>query len=280
MLESDRPHVLREMIYVCRPAGVLSIPGVYGGLIDKVPFGALMNKGLTIRTGQTHVNRWTDDLLRRIEERPDRPVLRHHPHASGWSRARRCTRPSATRRTAASRSCSSHEPEPTMTDSSSDTKTSTRLPRLDRDSAPAVARGLGWYSIALGVAELLLPELIARATGTRGHEDAAARLRHARDRHRRRHPGLGRPAALAVGARRRRCARRGHARLAAAGRQSAHDEHRRHAGGGGGRRRARPGLRPRARRPPGTGAYRRLQRAQRLGRVRRTQCAAPRSTTS
>ena len=83
MLESDRPHVLREMIYVCRPAGVLSIPGVYGGLIDKIPFGMVMNKGLTIRTGQTHVNRWTDDLLRRIEEGPDRPVLRHHPHASG-----------------------------------------------------------------------------------------------------------------------------------------------------------------------------------------------------
>jgi threonine dehydrogenase-like Zn-dependent dehydrogenase len=68
MLETDRPHVLREMIYVCRPAGTLSIPGVYGGLLDKIPFGALMNKGLTVRTGQTHVNRWTDDLLRRIEE--------------------------------------------------------------------------------------------------------------------------------------------------------------------------------------------------------------------
>lgn len=67
MLESDRAHVLREMIYVCRPAGILSIPGVYGGLIDKVPFGALMNKGLTVRTGQTHVNRWTSDLLARIE---------------------------------------------------------------------------------------------------------------------------------------------------------------------------------------------------------------------
>jgi threonine dehydrogenase-like Zn-dependent dehydrogenase len=67
MLETDRPHVLREMMYVCRPAGVLSVPGVYGGLIDKVPFGMVMNKGLTIRTGQTHVNRWTDDLIRRIE---------------------------------------------------------------------------------------------------------------------------------------------------------------------------------------------------------------------
>ncbi|MCB5175564.1 zinc-dependent alcohol dehydrogenase [Microvirga lenta] len=68
MLETDRPHVLREMMYVCRPAGVLSVAGVYGGLLDKIPFGAVMNKGLTIRTGQTHVNRWTDDLLRRIEE--------------------------------------------------------------------------------------------------------------------------------------------------------------------------------------------------------------------
>ncbi|MBA1381025.1 glutathione-dependent formaldehyde dehydrogenase [Pseudomonas sp. SAICEU22] len=68
MLESDRPHVLREMMYVCRPAGTLSIPGVYGGLIDKIPFGAAMNKGLTFKMGQTHVNRWTDDLLRRIQE--------------------------------------------------------------------------------------------------------------------------------------------------------------------------------------------------------------------
>jgi len=68
MLETDRPHVLREMIYVCRPAGTLSVPGVYGGLVDKIPFGASMNKGLTWRMGQTHVNRWTDDLLRRIQE--------------------------------------------------------------------------------------------------------------------------------------------------------------------------------------------------------------------
>ena len=68
MLETDRAHVLRQMIMVCRPAGILSVPGVYGGLIDKFPIGALMNKGLTVRTGQTHVKRWTDDLLRRIEE--------------------------------------------------------------------------------------------------------------------------------------------------------------------------------------------------------------------
>jgi threonine dehydrogenase-like Zn-dependent dehydrogenase len=68
MLETDRPHVLREIFYVCRPAGTVSMPGVYGGVLDKIPLGMFMNKGLTLRTGQTHVNRWTDDLLRRIEE--------------------------------------------------------------------------------------------------------------------------------------------------------------------------------------------------------------------
>ena len=46
MLETDRPHVLREMIYVCRPAGTLSMPGVYGGAAStRFPFGAAMNKG-------------------------------------------------------------------------------------------------------------------------------------------------------------------------------------------------------------------------------------------
>lgn len=68
MAESDRPHVLREMIYVCRPGGIVSVPGVYGGIVDKIPFGAAMNKSLTFRMGQTHVNKWTDDLLRRVEE--------------------------------------------------------------------------------------------------------------------------------------------------------------------------------------------------------------------
>lgn len=68
MLENDRSHVLREMIYVCRAGGIISVPGVYSGFSDKLPMGAFMNKGLTMRTGQTHVNRWTDDLLHRIEE--------------------------------------------------------------------------------------------------------------------------------------------------------------------------------------------------------------------
>jgi threonine dehydrogenase-like Zn-dependent dehydrogenase len=67
-LETDRPPALREAIMACKAAGTLSIPGVYGGLLNSIPFGAIMNKGLTIRTGQTHVRRYADDLLRRIDE--------------------------------------------------------------------------------------------------------------------------------------------------------------------------------------------------------------------
>jgi threonine dehydrogenase-like Zn-dependent dehydrogenase len=67
-LETERPIVLREAIMACKAAGVVSVPGVYGGMSNMIPMGALMNKGLTLRTGQTHVKRWTDDLLRRIDE--------------------------------------------------------------------------------------------------------------------------------------------------------------------------------------------------------------------
>jgi len=66
MLESDRPIVLRQAIMACRNGGTLSIPGVYGGLVDKIPFGALMNKALTVKTGQTHVQRYFRPLLDRI----------------------------------------------------------------------------------------------------------------------------------------------------------------------------------------------------------------------
>ena len=65
---TDRAHVLREAILCCRTAGTVSIPGVYVGMIDKFPFGAAMNKGLTIRTGQTHVQRYTKPLLDKIEK--------------------------------------------------------------------------------------------------------------------------------------------------------------------------------------------------------------------
>jgi threonine dehydrogenase-like Zn-dependent dehydrogenase len=67
-LGTDRAHVLREAIMCCRKAGTLSVPGVYVGLIDKVPFGAAMNKGLTIKSGQTHVQRYGQPLLAKIEK--------------------------------------------------------------------------------------------------------------------------------------------------------------------------------------------------------------------
>ena len=62
-MESERPAVIRQAINCCRKAGTVSIPGVYGGMSDKIPMGALMNKGLTIKTGQTHVHRYVPKLL-------------------------------------------------------------------------------------------------------------------------------------------------------------------------------------------------------------------------
>ncbi len=67
-MESDRAHVLREAIQSCRKGGTVSLAGVYGGFIDKMPMGAAFNKGLTLRMGQTHVPRFLKPLLRRIEE--------------------------------------------------------------------------------------------------------------------------------------------------------------------------------------------------------------------
>jgi threonine dehydrogenase-like Zn-dependent dehydrogenase len=67
-LQTDRPHVLREAIQACRKGGTVSVPGVYGGFIDKMPIGAVMNKGLTIRSGQTHVPRYLKTLLGLIGE--------------------------------------------------------------------------------------------------------------------------------------------------------------------------------------------------------------------
>ena len=66
MSESDRPIALRQAIMACRNGGTVSVPGVYGGLIDKMPMGAVMNKALTIKTGQTHAQRYFKPLLDRI----------------------------------------------------------------------------------------------------------------------------------------------------------------------------------------------------------------------
>jgi threonine dehydrogenase-like Zn-dependent dehydrogenase len=64
--ESDRGHALRDAILACRPGGIVSVMGVYGGLIDKFPAGALMNKGLTLKTGQCHAHRYLRPLYERI----------------------------------------------------------------------------------------------------------------------------------------------------------------------------------------------------------------------
>jgi threonine dehydrogenase-like Zn-dependent dehydrogenase len=67
-LEADRPTALRQAIQACRKGGTVSIPGVYGGLIDKMPMGAAFGKGLTFRMGQTHVHKYMQPLLERIEK--------------------------------------------------------------------------------------------------------------------------------------------------------------------------------------------------------------------
>jgi threonine dehydrogenase-like Zn-dependent dehydrogenase len=84
MLETERPHAVREAIFACRPGGTVSIPGVYGGFADKIPLGALMNKGLTIKTGQTHVQRYLQPLLELIQKRQIDPsfVVTHRMRLS------------------------------------------------------------------------------------------------------------------------------------------------------------------------------------------------------
>lgn len=67
-LESDRPTALRQVILACRKGGTVSIPGVYGGFVDKVPLGAAFNKALTMKMGQTHVQRYLRPLLDRVQK--------------------------------------------------------------------------------------------------------------------------------------------------------------------------------------------------------------------
>ena len=68
LLETDRPGVLRQAIQAVRKGGTLSIPGVYGGLLDKVPFGAAFGKGITMKMGQTNMHNYMKPLLERIEK--------------------------------------------------------------------------------------------------------------------------------------------------------------------------------------------------------------------
>ena len=66
-MATDRPHALRQAIYSCRKGGTVSVPGVYGGLLDKFPFGSAFSKGLTFKMGQTHVHKYMQQLLELIE---------------------------------------------------------------------------------------------------------------------------------------------------------------------------------------------------------------------
>jgi threonine dehydrogenase-like Zn-dependent dehydrogenase len=157
MLETDRPHVLREMMYVCRPAGVLSVPGVYGGLLDKLPFGAVMNKGLTIRTGPTHVNRWTDDLLRRIDEGQIDPAFVITHNVGLEDLPRQGGRLHQGRAQAVRSNTMAHHDHGVARRGGSN------------GSALALAEGLGWFSVGLGLAELVAPERLARFLGMDEH---------------------------------------------------------------------------------------------------------------
>ena len=78
-LGTDRAHVLRETIMCCRKGGTISVPGAYVGFPDKIPFGAFMNKGLTLKTGQTHMQRYMKPLFEKIEKREIDPsfVITH-----------------------------------------------------------------------------------------------------------------------------------------------------------------------------------------------------------
>jgi threonine dehydrogenase-like Zn-dependent dehydrogenase len=88
-LESDRPTVLRQVIMACRNGGTLSIAGVYGGFVDKIPFGSIMNRSLTLRSGQTHVQRFMRPLLQRIENGEIDPsfIITHRMSLSDAPRA-------------------------------------------------------------------------------------------------------------------------------------------------------------------------------------------------
>ncbi|MFD5030151.1 zinc-dependent alcohol dehydrogenase [Streptomyces sp. NPDC058220] len=79
-LETERPHALREAILACRNGGTVSVIGVYGGLLDKFPMGSLMNRSLTLKAGQCHVQRYLQPLLERIRNKEIDPsfVISHH----------------------------------------------------------------------------------------------------------------------------------------------------------------------------------------------------------
>ena len=87
-LTTDRPHALRQAIQACRKGGTVSIPGVYGGLLDKFPIGAAFAKGLTLQDGPDPRPPLPEAAARAHPARRDRPVVRHHPPAARWTTPR------------------------------------------------------------------------------------------------------------------------------------------------------------------------------------------------
>jgi threonine dehydrogenase-like Zn-dependent dehydrogenase len=88
-LENDRPGALRQAFLCCRNGGIVSVPGVFGGYVDKIPMGSVMNRALTIRTGQTHVQKYLRPLLDRVERGEIDPsfVITHRVKLSDASEA-------------------------------------------------------------------------------------------------------------------------------------------------------------------------------------------------
>jgi threonine dehydrogenase-like Zn-dependent dehydrogenase len=113
-LQTNRPTAVREAIYACRKGGTVFTLGVFGGLVDKFPLGAVMNKALTLRGAQQHGHRYIPEILdhmSRDEVRTEHLATHVMPLDDG-PRAIRCSR---TRRTGASGRCSAPVPEaPTM----------------------------------------------------------------------------------------------------------------------------------------------------------------------
>lgn len=101
-MQADRPTVLREAVQCCRKGGTLSVPGVYTGTVDNFPAGPLMNKAVTVNTGQTHVQRYLNPLLEKIEDGDIDPSFVITLQES-WKTTRRCTRPSVTQKTTVSK---------------------------------------------------------------------------------------------------------------------------------------------------------------------------------
>jgi threonine dehydrogenase-like Zn-dependent dehydrogenase len=93
MLETGRPYALRQAIDCVRNGGTVSVPGVYAGFVDKMPMGSIMNRSITIKTGQTHVQRYFEPLLERIRKATSTRAS-SSPTACRSRRRRAASRPS------------------------------------------------------------------------------------------------------------------------------------------------------------------------------------------